>query len=85
MTWYNTFDSVFWITLATILTGSIGLSIKYCLRSKCGHINICCGCLEINRNVELEAEEEMKEMELGIRRQASTDSPNIALPSTRTH
>jgi len=77
--WFETFDSVFWITLATILTGSIGLSIKYCLKSKCGHINICCGCLEINRNVELEAEEEIKEMELGvrnIRRLPSTESPN---------
>ena len=77
--WFETFDSVFWITLATILTGSIGLSIKYCLKSKCGHINFCCGCLEINRNVELEVEEEMKEMELGvrnIRRLPSTESPN---------
>lgn len=57
MTWFNEFDSVFWITLATLLTGFIGLTVKYCLKSKCSNIRICYGCLEIDRAVELEQNE----------------------------
>ena len=57
MVWFSEFDSVFWITLATLLTGFIGLSIKYCLKSKCSNINICYGCLQIDRAVELEQNE----------------------------
>jgi len=66
MPFYETFDAVFWITITTILTGSIGLAIKFCLKSKCDDVNCCWGGLVIHRNVELEQEEEMKAMELGI-------------------
>ena len=52
--WYNTYDSTFFITMTTILTGSIALGLKYCLKSKCDSINLCCGLIKIHRNVELE-------------------------------
>jgi hypothetical protein len=52
--WYNTFDSAFWITTLTILTGSIALALKYCLKSKCDNVNCCWGCITIHRNVEIE-------------------------------
>lgn len=71
MPWWSEFNSAFWITLATILTGSIGLAIKFCLKSKCENISCCWGGLVIHRNVELEQEEEMKAMEMGITRQDS--------------
>jgi len=71
MTWWIEFNSVFWITLATILTGSIGLAIKFCLKSKCDNVSCCWGGLTIHRNVEIEQEEEMKAMEMGISRQDS--------------
>jgi hypothetical protein len=54
MVWYSTFDSVFWITLSGIITGSIGLCIRYSLKSKCDLVKVCWGLLEIHRNVELE-------------------------------
>jgi len=54
MVWYNEFNSVFWITVSTLLTGSIGLSVRYCLKSKCDSVKVCWGALEIHRNVELE-------------------------------
>lgn len=66
MAWWNEFDSVFWITTLTILTGSIGLALKYCLKSKCHNFSICWGCVSVNRNVEVEVEEEMRAMELGL-------------------
>lgn len=54
MAWYDTFDSVFWITMATIIAGSIGLCVRYSLKSKCDLVKICWGMLEIHRNVGLE-------------------------------
>lgn len=57
MSWFQEFDSVFWITLATLLTGFIGLTVKYCLKSKCTNIRLCYGCVEIDRAVEFEQNE----------------------------
>jgi hypothetical protein len=65
MEFYNEFDSVFFISLATLLVGSFGLTVKYCLRSKCEDISICFGLLKVHRNVNLETELEMKELEEG--------------------
>ena len=67
MSWYNEFNATFWISLATLLMGAFGLSVKYCLKSKCEDLNICCGLMKIHRNVELEAKLEEREIELGIR------------------
>ncbi len=64
MSFYETYDGVFWITVATILTGSLGLAIKYCLKSKCDNVSCCWGCLLLHRNVLIEHDEEIKEMEL---------------------
>lgn len=64
--WYKEFNAVFWITLATLTTGSLGLVIKFCLKSKCEHFSVCFGMLKIDRRVDLEVQEEMKELELGI-------------------
>jgi len=61
------YDSIFFISLATLLVGSFGLSIKYCMRSKCDDVSLCCGLMKIHRNVELEAHIEEKELELGIK------------------
>jgi hypothetical protein len=54
MVWYAEFGSVFWITVGTLLTGSIALCIKYSLKSKCDTVKCCWGGLEIHRSVELE-------------------------------
>lgn len=64
--WIETFDAVFWITISTLVCGSFGLVVRYCLKSKCDNINICYGLINVHRDVKLEVEEEMKEMELGI-------------------
>lgn len=59
-------DGVFFLSLATILAGSFGLAVRYCLRSKCEHFDICCGLLKIDRRVDLEVQEHIRELELGI-------------------
>ena len=78
--WYETFDSVFWITLATIITGSVGLALKFCLKSKCENFSCCYGLLSINRRVDLETQEELKEIELGTRRNST---PILRLDSNK--
>lgn len=66
MSWIDTYDSGFFITLATLFVGFLGLCTKYCLRSRCENISICYGLMTVHRNVELESREEMKQLELGI-------------------
>ena len=66
MSEWEIFDGVFWITIATIVVGSFGLSVKYCLKSKCEHLDLCCGCIKIDRRVDLEVAEEMKSLEMGL-------------------
>lgn len=63
--WIAEYNAVFFISIATIITGLIGLSIKYCLKSKCERFSLCFGLFEIKRRVDLEVQEEMAQMELG--------------------
>ena len=58
-------DGVFFITVLTIITGSFGLAVRYCLKSKCESFNLCFGLLKIQRRVDLELQEEIVRMELG--------------------
>jgi hypothetical protein len=55
----STFNSVFWISTISLILGSIGLSIKYCLKSKCNKINLCFGLIKIDRDIEAEEEIEL--------------------------
>ena len=54
MVWYNTFDDTFWITICGVIVSVVGLSIRFCYRSKCYKIE--CGCLKIYRDTEDEKE-----------------------------
>ena len=77
MSWIETYNAVFFISLATILVGAFGVSVKYCLKSKCEHFSLCCGLIKIDRRVDLEVEEEMKAIEMGIRDEEKADMPEI--------
>jgi hypothetical protein len=57
MSWIEIFNGTFWITIATLFTGSIALCIKYSLKSKCDLVKVCWGLLVIHRNVELETDD----------------------------
>jgi hypothetical protein len=66
MSWIETYDAVFFISLATIIVGALGVSAKYCLKSKCEHFSCCYGLFVIDRRVDLEVQEEIRALELGI-------------------
>jgi hypothetical protein len=63
--WSSTYDAVFFISLATLIFGFLGLIVRYALKSKCEHFKCCFGLFEIDRRVDLEVQEELAQMELG--------------------
>ena len=69
----TTFDGIFFISLATLLVGFFGLLVRYALKSKCEHFSCCFGAFTIDRRVDLEVQEELAQMELGV----TDDSDNI--------
>ena len=54
MVWYNTFDAVFFTGISTMVFTCFAVLIKYSLASKCDNLNLCFGCIQIHRRVELE-------------------------------
>jgi len=63
--WIDTFDGIFWITISTLICGSFGLVVRYCLKSKCEDVSLCYGLIHVKRDIKAEVEEELKELELG--------------------
>ena len=59
MAWIDTFNDVFWISVATITFSFLGVVLKSCLKSKCDNTDICWGLVKIHRRVELEDDVEM--------------------------
>jgi hypothetical protein len=59
------YNGIFFISLATLIFGFLGLIVRYTLKSKCEHFKCCFGLFEIDRRVDLEVQEELKQMELG--------------------
>lgn len=39
MAWYNTFDSAFFLTMAGIFAGVIGVGVNACLKSRCKEVS----------------------------------------------
>lgn len=53
--WYQTFDSAFWLTIAGIVSGLVGLALNSCLKSRCRSVR--CFGTECVRDVALEDRE----------------------------
>ena len=56
-------DNVTIYGLATLGTGVLGLSIRYCFRSKCEDVSLCFGLIKIHRNTEDEVRAEQLELQ----------------------
>ena len=61
MSWLQTFDDSFWLTIAASSFACIGLIIRYFFKSKCKRCS-CCGIV-VERDIEAEIEEERIEIE----------------------
>ena len=60
-----TFDSVFWITLATLLIGGGATCLRYLFKSKCSRVS--CFCFTIERDIPAEIEEHKLELQVPSR------------------
>ncbi len=49
--------------LATLGTGVLGLSIRYCFKSKCQDVSLCFGLIKIHRNTDDEVRAETVELQ----------------------
>ena len=58
MIWYETFNDIFWISIATAFFAFAGVVIKTALKSICDESNFCWGFVKIHRRVELETNDE---------------------------
>lgn len=47
----------FWIVLAGIISGFLGITLRACLKSKCDEVNFF--CFKIHRNTEQETDTEL--------------------------
>ena len=56
-------NSVFWLSLAGILSAMIGLCLKSCYKSKCSEFSFC--GIKIKRDIETEKEEDIESMRRG--------------------
>jgi len=63
------YSEMFWLSLGGLIFGFLGLTIRYCLKSKCDSVE--CGCIKIHRAVDVEERIEERNIDLGI-----TDSSN---------
>jgi hypothetical protein len=75
MVWYDTFDSIFWLGTLAAVIGCFGASMRYCVRAKCNRCRLCCGLLEVERDIEAEVREDMAQIE-AARTRANTGGLN---------
>lgn len=62
--------------LATLGSGVLGLSIRYCFKSKCEDVSLCFGLIKIHRDTESEVKAEEIEIKNNINRQESIKQLN---------
>ena len=82
MSWIDTYDAVFFISIAGIVVGCFGLIIRTCLRSKCEHFSLCFGLITVDRRVDLEVQEEIHKIDKGL--EDNDDIPDFTNITTTT-
>ena len=55
------FGSIFWLSISTMILTSFGVLLKYCLKSKCDKIDLCCGLIKVHRDTKVEEEIELRQ------------------------
>jgi hypothetical protein len=55
----NTVESFFYISIGGIIGGIVTILLKYAYKSKCNTVNLCCGLIQYNRNVQEEVKEDI--------------------------
>lgn len=59
-------DAAFWVSIATLVVASYRFSLSQAYKSKCSNFKMCCGLIDIQRNVEVEAHIDEKALDAAI-------------------
>ena len=78
------FNSTFFLSLATMVFGFCAGALGYALKSKCSSVKLC-GCIEIIRDVELEADIEENMMHHNEPITNNPSEPNVSAPRRESH
>jgi len=63
-TWMNTYDAVFFVSIATLICGILTALIRLCIKLKCEQVSLCFGLIKVDRRVDLEVQEEIRALEI---------------------
>ena len=74
MTLGDDIDSVFFLSLATMAFGFFSLALRYCYKSKCKDIDMC--CIKIKRDIEAEYKEDIQNSRESIKLDTPTNYYN---------
>ena len=55
MSFYDTFNSAFFLSICTLICGGFYFLVNTCYRSKCSEVNLC-GIIIIKRDVKIETD-----------------------------
>ena len=67
-------NGFFWLSLAGLFFGSVGLVTRFCYQSKCENVQVC--CIKVKRNIETEKIEDLKMQEM----KSNNDNGKIPQP-----
>jgi hypothetical protein len=65
MTWYLTFDSVFWLSMGGVIVGAFSVAVNACIKSKCSNLSLCYGLFSCQRDTQAEVELEEHRIDMG--------------------
>lgn len=58
-------DSAFWISIATLVITAYRFSLSQIYKSKCSDFKLCFGCINVKRDVQIEAHIDEKALDVG--------------------
>lgn len=77
-------NPVFWISIATISVGLVKYVVSYMLKSKCSDFSVCWGLLKIKRDITIERDIEIAQINAGKTDEEKEDEViSIQLPGSR--
>ena len=72
--WFLEFNAIFFTGIATMLFGCFAIVIKTALASKCDNLNLCFGCIQIHRRVELEGDDPITHTSINVEKNEETNN-----------
>jgi hypothetical protein len=66
-------DSAFWISIATLVIAAYRFSLSQIYKSKCSDFRLCFGCINVKRDVQIEAKIDEKALDVSHQEDSKGD------------